>query len=200
MFPKTREQFFLRLKNLVDFGSFLPPGSQPIFRRNEEGRLHSDKMPAYQSSTRITWYRDGKRHGLDGDIFGSMVYYWRGVLIPQHYYIDSSNLDLTNVLLHPNVEVRSVGLEIYGYERMVADRSFIKIHRDSDKEMSLYRFESPGLHEPLVVIQLKNSSPEKDGTYKLYFICVPPNMKTCQQAVAWTFDKEINEYHPSIET
>ena len=30
---------------------------------NEEGRLHRDDGPAYITPTRITWYKDGRKHG-----------------------------------------------------------------------------------------------------------------------------------------
>ena len=41
---------------------------------------------------------------------------------------------------------------------------------------------------------------EPDGSFKDYFLRVPPNMERARQAVAWTFDKAENEYAPCLET
>jgi hypothetical protein len=51
------------------------------------------------------------------------------------------------------------------------------------------------------MLRVENSTPEPDGTYKFYFIRVPPDMRTAQQAVAWTFGMEDpKDYEPDFET
>lgn len=50
------------------------------------------------------------------------------------------------------------------------------------------------------MVEVVNSTPEPDGSLKTYFLRVPPAMETCQQAIAWTFGKEANDYRTSMET
>lgn len=200
MFPKTRQKFLNRMKNLQELGGFLPPGSLSQKIYNEENQLHSETQPAFRSATRIVWYRNGQLHGLSADIFGSVVYFWKNVLIPDRYFLHPESLTLVEILCHPNVEVRSVGLEIYGYERMERSNEFIVVDKDEVQERCLLKFESPELHEPLMVVRVKNKTPEPDGSYSKYYLCVPNTMTSCQEAVAWTFAKAPSEYNPEIET
>src|SRR5262249_23597685 len=41
--------------------------------------------------------------------------------------------------------------------------------------------------EPLHVVEVVNATPEPDGSYRRYFLRVPPASRTARQAVAWTF-------------
>jgi hypothetical protein len=50
------------------------------------------------------------------------------------------------------------------------------------------------------MVRVKNSTPEPDGTYKEYFLRVPPTIKTAREAVAWTFEMDENEYKPKFES
>ena len=54
--------------------------------------------------------------------------------------------------------------------------------------------------EPLMYLKVINSTQEPDGSYKNYYLCVPPDMKNCKQAVAWTFRMEESQYEPTQET
>jgi hypothetical protein len=45
-----------------------------------------------------------------------------------------------------------------------------------------------------------NSTPEPDGTIKPYLLRVPPETKTCLEAVAWINWKEPATYRPIKET
>lgn len=199
MLPKGKDAFLVLMRNLREHCGFLE-GGPPVTRCNEEGRLHSEVEPAFRSMTRVTWYRDGRRHGMDADFYGSVTYYWRNVMIPPRFFMNQKDLTLDEVLQHPNVEVRCVGLEIYGYQRMADEGRMKVIHQNRQKEMVLYEYVSDKIHTAIRLVRLKNSTPEPDGTYKIYFLCVPPDMTTCEQAVAWTFGKTADEYVPSLET
>jgi hypothetical protein len=50
------------------------------------------------------------------------------------------------------------------------------------------------------MVKVANSTPEADGSFKDYFLRVPPNMERARQAVAWTFDMDENEYAPEVQT
>jgi hypothetical protein len=49
-------------------------------------------------------------------------------------------------------------------------------------------------------VHVVNSSPEPDGSYKEYFLRVPPTMTRARQAIAWTFGLTEEEYEPLSET
>lgn len=172
----------------------------PIQRfTNEEGNLHKDDGPAYITPTRITWYRNGRKHGLDADKWGSISYYYEGVRIPPHFYTKPDSLSITEVLAHNNTEVRYVGIKIVGMDKVLESKNTTIIHEDKQKNQILFQIKGI-FEEPVSYVKVVNSTQEPDGTYKDYYLCVPPDMKTCKQAVAWTFRLEEQEYQPGQET
>jgi hypothetical protein len=50
------------------------------------------------------------------------------------------------------------------------------------------------------MVHVVNKTPEPDGSYKDYFLCVPPTMRTAREAVAWTFGLDADAYKPLVET
>jgi len=54
--------------------------------------------------------------------------------------------------------------------------------------------------DPVCVLKVINSTAEPDGTFKNYYLTVPPNMKKCKEAVAWTFRMTADDYAPMQET
>lgn len=169
---------------------------------NEDGRLHCDTGPAYVSPTRIMWYKNGRQHGMDADKFGSILYYYEGVRIPPHFFTKPEDVTVEEVLRHPNSEVKYVGMKIVGLDRIMAMPTTRIVHKDVDqfgRERVL--FQIPKIfEEPTLYVKVVNSTAEPDGTYKNYFLCVPPTMKTCQQAVAWTNYLTEDKYHPLQES
>jgi hypothetical protein len=96
-----------------------------------------------------------------------------------------------------NSEVRRVMIELYGQEKYMNDSGAKMIHKDGMGE--LYRKELSD-DEPIVMVKLWNSTPEPDGSIKIYWLRVPPGIKTAREAVAWSFGKEEIEYQPLQET
>jgi hypothetical protein len=54
--------------------------------------------------------------------------------------------------------------------------------------------------EPIVMVEVVNSTREPDGSFKRYWLRVPPDMKTAREAVAWTFNVPAERYAPVKET
>lgn len=50
------------------------------------------------------------------------------------------------------------------------------------------------------MVKVVNSTPELDGSFKDYFLRVPPTMKRARQAVAWTFDVPEDDYALVVQT
>ena len=88
-------------------------------------------------------------------------------------------------------------LERYGPARYLLDLGLSPIHRDARGE--LYRAEH-GDDEPLVMVKVRNATPESDGSVKDYWLRVPPTMRTAAEAVAWTFARKTGDYRPQVET
>jgi hypothetical protein len=167
--------------------------------RNEDGNLHSETEPAFRSPSRIIWYRNGRKHGVDADIFGSFYFYFNGVMIPPKFHKNPESLTIEEIFSHPNTEVRRVGLEIYGIERLDNENHFKVLDERSDG-YKLLKIKIPGCRIDSTFVKVYNATPEIDGTYKCYFLSVPPDMKTVKEAIAWTFRMDEEEYSPQIET
>lgn len=185
---------------------FSKPEEGIVTIKNEEGRLHADHEPAWRSPTRIMWYRDGRKHGIDADIYGSITYYYENIRIPPKYHqavADPELLTVEEVLKHTNQEVRYVGIKIVGFDRIMKHKNCKIIDRDEKKGQVLFTI-SGIFEEPVAYVKVINSTAEPDGSFKNYFLCVPPpseGIKSCAAAVAWTFGfKNAGDYHPEQET
>jgi len=108
-------------------------------------------------------------------------------------------LTVEEVLTHENTECRYVGIKIIGHERIRASKNCKLIDACDKTGMELFSV-SDIFVEPILFLKVINSTMEPDGSYKNYYLCVPPDMKTCKQAVAWTFRMEGEHYKPIQET
>jgi len=175
--------------------------------RDANGEIHSIDGPAIKTPTRVSWYENGKKHGLDVDIFGSVSYFFQGVMVPKDFVINPDKITYEEILNNPNAEVRRVGMEIYGFDRLLAEGKVKIIHEDKNISATLIHINvkpTKGRHdenedEYLALVKVKDGTPSITGDFKFYFLRVPPEVTTCKQAIAWTFRRTKNDYHPSIE-
>jgi len=168
--------------------------------KNEEGRLHRDNAPAYISPTTLISYRNGLRHGVCYDIWGSKTYYFDDVLVPNKYLEQTDQLTIEEIITNPNAEVRAVGVRIYGFERLLREERFKVVEIEQSTNYMLLLWEGKSADDSFCVVRVFNSTTNPDGTVDTYYLTVPPNMKTVREAVAWTFYKEADEYCPVQET
>jgi len=143
--------------------------------RDGEGRLHNLHGPSVSFSD---GYRVYRVHGVE----------MSGHLIEDHSLITPEVIDETD-----NVEVRRVLIDILGVEKYMSDAQRL----GEDERGVLWRKAVQG-DEPLVVVEVVNSTPEPDGTCKHYFLRVPPHVRTPTEAVKWTFG--VDDYQPQKET
>lgn len=125
------------------------------------------------------------------------IYAWHGVRIPEYIILKPESISIQKIEDEKNTEIRRVMITRYGQEKYLLDSNAKKIH--SDDYGILYKKEIPD-DEPLLMVKVVNSTPEPDGTFKDYFLRVPPNIKTAREAVAWTFDEKSEEYLLTKET
>lgn len=102
-----------------------------------------------------------------------------------------------NIERQDNVETRRVLIDRYGIQKYILDTGGQIVHHD--RYGTLYRKNQLN-DEPIMLVRLTNSSPEPDGSFRTYFLRVPPNMRTAREAVAWTFNMTPEEYAPEVET
>ncbi|MFB4317962.1 DUF6745 domain-containing protein [Actinomadura sp. 21ATH] len=147
--------------------------------RDEPGRLHRGDGPALA-------YGDG-----------FALHAWRGMPLPAGFIASLTDLSPERIRNEANAEQRRVMLEIYGYDRYLAESGAHPAHRDSTGV--LWRIDLPG-DEPIAMVEVVNSTPEPDGTYRTYYLRVPPGTRTARQGVAWTFGVDARDYKPEKET
>lgn len=153
---------------------------KPIaLKRDNRGRLHNEKGMVVRYS----------------DNWG--FYAWHGVIVPDDVIILKEPITLERIAAERNVEVRRVLIERFGLDDYLKSGKVVKIHQD--KCGTLWRMDLEG-DEPIMVVQVVNSTAEPEGYFKEYFLRVPPNMVRAKQAVAWTFGLTEDEYVPLVET
>lgn len=126
------------------------------------------------------------------------LYAWRGLNVPDKVITDRNKTTTTSIDRELNLELRRVMLEIYGFENYVRDSKMKKIHEDDCG--TLYRKGYWDFSERLQILEVVNSTPEPDGTFKRYFLRVPPDVETAREAVAWTFGLSESDYKPEKQS
>ncbi|PZG03190.1 DUF6745 domain-containing protein, partial [Nonomuraea aridisoli] len=143
----------------------------------------------------------GRLHRGDGPALayadGFALHAWHGMPVPAGFGATLGDLTPERIRNEPNAELRRVMLEHFGFDRYLAESGARPVH--SDETGVLWRIELPG-DEPLVMVEVVNSTPEPDGTRRTYFLRVPPWVQRARQGVAWTFGTTEEDYHPRRET
>lgn len=142
-------------------------------------RLHSDNGPA------VSWPR--------GDHF----YFWHGVRVSQRIIESPGSIRVQEIEAEPNLEVRRVLMERYGMARYLSDSGAERV--DEDESGILYR-RSLASGEILAMVRVVNATSEPDGSFREYFLRVPPEIRSAREAVAWTFGLTEAEYRPEVES
>jgi len=148
-------------------------------RKDEAQRLHSETTAAIE-------YADGFQ-----------LFSWHGTTVPPYVVLNPKSITVRSIDDETNAEVRRVMLERFGEERYIEESGARVVNVDSYGV--LYRKEFPD-DEPLVMVRVENSTPEQDGSFRSYYLRVPPEIQTAHEAVAWTFDLQMVDYHPDKES
>ena len=144
-----------------------------VVKQDSENRIHCEDGPAIA-------YPDGWS-----------IYAIHGVRVPEYVVMRPHEITVNDIQQEQNAEIRRIKIDRYGQSRYLMDSGAKLVHEDDWGQ--LYKTELDN-DEPLVMVKVVNSTPEPDGSYKDYFIRVPPTCSTALEAVAWTFGKEPSEY------
>ncbi|WP_097886068.1 DUF6745 domain-containing protein [Streptomyces sp. st140] len=150
-----------------------------VLHRDEAGRLDHGEGPALA-------YGDG-----------FALHAWRGMPVPAAFLDELPSLTPERIRAEENAELRRVMLEYYGYDRYLTESGAEPVHRDETG--ILWRIALDG-DEDVVMVEVVNSTPEPDGTYRTYWLRVPPTTRTAKDGVAWTFGLEGAAYAPVRQT
>lgn len=96
-----------------------------------------------------------------------------------------------------NATIRARLFEAVGVETLVLEYGECIGH---DEIGTLWRLEQDDWPEPILMVGVVNSTPEPDGSFRDYFLRVPPNIETPREAVAWTFGVESEQYELAVQT
>jgi hypothetical protein len=92
-----------------------------------------------------------------------------------------------------NQTLRREALLFYGIEKFFIDMNAIIVDENRRNQLLYLKWHSA--EEPMKMVKVIDST-----TGQVYLIRVPPDMKTVQEAIAWTFNLQPEEYHPIKET
>lgn len=170
---------------LLDEGAILcrRPRSMHV---DERGYLHSLQGPAHE-------WEDGVKE-----------YRVHGVRIAPEFLFGPRDVPVAEILQEPNVERRRVMLDLIDRERLVSEADVIIIDRDVDganQPRRLFQIDIPSElngftdYERWMFVEVRCPS-----TGHVHLLRVPPEIRECARAVAWTFNRDVSEYAPAIET
>jgi hypothetical protein len=144
--------------------------------------------------TTVRLDEQGRLHAADGPAiaFGPALrlYAWHGTMVPRRV-VDGRLLDVHRILHERNAELRRMMIERYGLARFRREAGAECLHQDHWG--TLWRVPVPGA-EPVVTVEVVDSTPAPDGARRRYELRVPPDARTALEAVAWTFGLGPAEY------
>lgn len=144
-----------------------------VLKRDIVGYLHASNGPA------LDWNR-------------MMPFYmWHGEEVTQKAVGPVEKLRIWDFGNERNRRARDLMLERYGLERYCREVGKV-IHQDQTG--TLWR--AGGIW----AVEVVNGTPELDGSYKRYFLRVPPTMQSARQAVAWTYGLRKRDYVVLVRT
>jgi hypothetical protein len=148
---------------------------------DDEGRLHSHDSASIR-------FRDGWRY-----------YASHGTQLPAWIIEHPERITAKVIREERNVEIRRVMIEIFGMENFLSEANAKLIDRHENPEMGTLWCISMEDDEDIFLLEMQNSTQEPDGHYKTYVIRVPPNVRTAEEAMAWSYGFENpEEYKPVL--
>jgi len=107
--------------------------------------------------------------------------------------LEKGTLKAIEIIRCRNILIRQRLLERFGYEKFIRELKCKVINKNNDNELIMVPL-SKG-EEPIMLVKVKDPS-----TGFTHLLRVPPSVRTCREAIAWTFGMTSEEYNPIIET
>lgn len=129
-----------------------------------------------------------------------LFYYWHGAEVPGRVIENPlERVAVRDIDGEPNLEVRRVMIERYGTDRFIRDSDSLVLDNVVFRERNYVLYwthNSPD--EAIAMLKVTNATAEADGTFKDYWIRVPPNMNNAWKALAWTFNMSEQTYRKLV--
>ena len=165
--------------------------------------VHPEFCMISDRPTVLTVDNQHRPHGETGPFCrwsdGFALYIWHGTRIPAWIIERPAGITAEKIDAESNVEVRRVMISRYGSTRYIQDSGAELVHSLPDnyyvrglQGARLFRKSRPG-DTDIVMVAVKNSTPEPDGSVKDYFLRVEPGAyaglasRDCHAAVASTW-------------
>lgn len=97
-----------------------------------------------------------------------------------------------------NQELKSKLIEEHGFENLIKKVGYKTISKDDFGELICIHNKKNEMD--YYYVKVINGTPESDGSFKEYFLKVPPDMDTAKEAVAWTYKMTPDKYNLSLRT
>jgi hypothetical protein len=148
-----------------------------LLRIDATGRLHSPTGPALR-------YRDGWS-----------AYVWKGVEVPAWTIEHPEQITLSNIADTFDPVLRNCLIDIMTPERFIKGGGATRVAADETgvlwRKHWTYRGSIIGSWSAVEVV---NGTADRDGTYRHYFVRVPPHLGTAREAVAWSYGLSAEQY------
>jgi hypothetical protein len=127
---------------------------------------------------------------------------WRQIRVPDYVIDHPERITVTDIENESNAEVRGAKMERYGFENYVRDAKLKVVQQDAYGKLYRRNFRRGVFRRGVTVafVEVRNATPEPDGTYKHFILPVPSRVRTAHEAVAATFGLRAAEYGPSAES
>jgi hypothetical protein len=151
--------------------------------------------------TAICLDRRERLHNLSGPAMefgdGWSLYAIHGSAVSERLIMKPDAVGLEDLPLDTDREVIHATIELLGHERFLKAANAKLMHEDSFGRLHRIRFFDM---EPLLLVEVVNSTPEPNGTVKHHLLRVPPAIETAHEGVAWSFGQRWKDYDPAIQT
>jgi len=149
-----------------------------LIRRDANGRLHAAEGPALCFGA------------------GCEVHAWKGILVPARLIEQPESIDVRAVETAHDPQIRRCMIDIMTPQRFVENGGAYRAVEDETGVLWRQRWR----WEAWAAVEVINGSPEPDGSYKRYFLQVPPTVRTPREGVAWTYGLSERQYRPVLRT
>ena len=129
---------------------------------------------------------------------GLSFYRWHGIDMPAGLMLkDPGSITLDDIIEQPTMMHRRVLIERMGVDRFVR-RHAIRVSADECGCLWAASFRTS--RPEWAAVEVVNGTPEHDGSFRHYFLQVPPEMETAREAVGWTFGLPVKDYNVALRT
>jgi hypothetical protein len=179
-------QPFIRLQEMCG-GAFMVDNRVYLYPKPKHMHVDTNRMAHSNNSPAISY----------GEF---NIYAWHGVEVPEKVIMRPNDITPNDILTERNATLARIKLEQLTVPNFFA-KAKVKIEdSDSDSAGNTRNLLSipllnPGWGDPCIkCVQVICPS-----TNKTYLLRVPPAIRTCHEAIAWTFNMDVKDYAPAIE-